>query len=343
MEIRKLGIFIILILVVLILFPLICLLVVYRADLTHREELNILSVSDTDLKDKKIYIFVYNYYEHYKNLGEGYHFLIDFGKYGRFGKVYLITRQQGENYRDHFYIELSNKQEELSLKLKNVLRKENLMGIKKICKNDYQKYKNTKHEKLFKTIISINDGTILQYFNPNFFIPNNQLTFAIHMLPDYSWSLDDDFIIELDTLKIKSVKDILSKYLKGKFVHGECAKYTFSPDGRFVAFSFRWNITLNNDILLIMDLYTNEIFFKKEIFKNIESIAWSSDSKWLAILGTYTELGKGLLKSWFKVTGHGIPYDDFYIILINLQDDISIQYLLQKKVRYGEGELYWIE
>lgn len=261
-------------------------------------------------------------YIHQEESKNGYYFLIDLER----GRMRLKQELRSEFHQE----EAIASYQDLIAKLENAINEDNIFEIQRICDEDYESEGYRPPE--YINIISKVDGAVLKYFIPQYFISNEQLTYFVHkgIIPEVG-----NYIIDVNTMKIINIKDMLhGKYSRFK-------NYTFSPDGKILAFSASPS-RINSDTLIVMDLRNKRVILKKELFKNIESIAWSPDSKSIACLARYVELGFGPID--FLVSGgHGVPYSAFYLLLINVQKDEWLETTLKKEVRYGTGKILWIK
>jgi hypothetical protein len=75
----------------------------------------------------------------------------------------------------------------------------------------------------------------------------------------------------------------------------------------------------------------------------IEGIAWSPDSKWLAVLRNEFRHGRGPLDQIIAAFGHPVPYMSYYLEVVDLSGKVVASTKLVSDLRASWGEVVWIE
>lgn len=66
----------------------------------------------------------------------------------------------------------------------------------------------------------------------------------------------------------------------------------------------------------------------------IDAIAWSPDSQWVALLHHSERYGKDPLSLFVGLSGHPIPHSSVFLLLFNVCTGVATEYLVEKDVKY---------
>ena len=71
------------------------------------------------------------------------------------------------------------------------------------------------------------------------------------------------------------------------------------------------------------------------------SIAWSPDSQNVAVLVSTERLGSGPIESLGKAFGHGVPYVDVSLLIVDVASGSECEVVVARDVKYGDGSVMW--
>ena len=140
--------------------------------------------------------------------------------------------------------------------------------------------------------------------------------------------------------------DFNSKEISSPFGPDRLENPVWDDKGRYVAYSTPGNGDSSESILVIRDIGNNRTLFRKSIGKYVSDIAWSPDSKYVALLSYTGRIG---LLPWdllVLLSGHP-PYVSWFNLEIY---DLSGNLILYKKLNgsfkefsgHSRGRLVWI-
>lgn len=123
--------------------------------------------------------------------------------------------------------------------------------------------------------------------------------------------------------------------------------YMVSPDKRFVAASIAVSgpSTPGPTEVVIVDTRTKKIISKVRSNDNryIDGVAWSQDSRLLAVLKSSSRYGRGPLDLIGAMFGHPVPYMTYYLEVVDLDGKVVASAKLVSDLRASWGEVVWIE
>jgi hypothetical protein len=90
-------------------------------------------------------------------------------------------------------------------------------------------------------------------------------------------------------------------------------------------------------------LATIKIYDENEDRYYIDSLAWSPDSKWIAVLKHSSRTGYGPIDLIALMAGHGVPYMTYYLDVIDLSGNLVAHTKLTSEVKGSWGWLVWME
>ena len=217
-------------------------------------------------------------------------------------------------------------------KLAKILSQYNLEELFNIVRQFHRTKRNLKKDRYLLT----GPGKKLPYFwgkYADYFLPNKQFSYAI-----YPGRSSDDFgaLLNLTTKEISL----------NPFGLAPLENPVWNAKGQYLAYSTPINDDRAKSMLVIQDIDTDRNVLRKRIGKYITDIAWSPDSKYVALL-SYT--GRiGLLPWDLLVLLIGHPT---YVSWFNLEIyDLSGNLILYQKVNgsfkeysgHSRGRLVWI-
>jgi hypothetical protein len=123
--------------------------------------------------------------------------------------------------------------------------------------------------------------------------------------------------------------------------------YLTSPDKRYIAASVAvgpsdpapWG-------LVIIDIKTRSALAQVSVYKNryyLDGLAWSPDSKLIAVLKHSSRTGYGPADLIALMSGHGVPYMTYYLDVIDLSGNLVAHTKLSSEVRASWGWVVWTE
>lgn len=80
-----------------------------------------------------------------------------------------------------------------------------------------------------------------------------------------------------------------------------------------------------------------------EVGPTVEDVAWSPDCTQLAMIVGKHRSGRGLLERFGALMGHGVPYYDFRLLVVDLGTQGRMETPIAEDVRYGIANLLWDE
>jgi len=121
--------------------------------------------------------------------------------------------------------------------------------------------------------------------------------------------------------------------------------YLASPDRRYVAASISTGPSANSREFVIVDTQQNKTIalIKGNENRFIVGLAWSPDSKWIAVMKDSYRLGWGPLDIFGRLLGHPPVYMTFYLEVVNLAGDVVAQSKLIWETRDSWGWVVWLE
>lgn len=73
----------------------------------------------------------------------------------------------------------------------------------------------------------------------------------------------------------------------------------------------------------------------------VEDMAWSPTGYFLALLVETERYERGPLGSFWRVMGHPVPHDRFYLDVRTVRGDVVLRVPVGASGKYGEGEVTW--
>lgn len=119
----------------------------------------------------------------------------------------------------------------------------------------------------------------------------------------------------------------------------------WSPDGNFLAVSttnapFSEKPRGNISIITLTDMSVNN---KYEFTREISSIVWSPDSKFVALLTRTTSRGSGFWDFLSSLFGKPIDYHTFYLEIYTLEGEEITEVLVHENLPRAMGRMLWLE
>lgn len=174
----------------------------------------------------------------------------------------------------------------------------------------------------YRDIVSHQDGTVLKNLNPESFLPNPQLSYALHHQQYFSFGP----LLDLQTLSLHPFA--VPKDFKGYF--------SWSPDGKLIALYSKAN-------LLVMGIPHGEVVFRKSFERYIDGVAWGHDSKSLAILNSSVRTGLAPHEILWACAGHPVGHSTYHIDVINIDTGESKESPVVRNIIGGWGRVFWGE
>lgn len=123
--------------------------------------------------------------------------------------------------------------------------------------------------------------------------------------------------------------------------------YLTSPDKRYMAASIAAaRHAPGSPGFVIVDTQVNQTVavIKGSDERFIDGLAWSPDSKWVAVLKySYRPAGYRPIDLLGYLTGHPVPYMSYYIEVVNLAGDKVAQSKPSSELRGSWAWVVWIE
>lgn len=117
---------------------------------------------------------------------------------------------------------------------------------------------------------------------------------------------------------------------------------TWNRDGQRVALRAS---TIDRDVwrhnLIIADRSQGTVLCDIDMKRLIADIAWSPGGSQVAVLCFSQRRGDGLIDRALDSLGHGAPYLDFSLVIVNVASGDMIQAPLLQDVKSGTGEIMW--
>jgi len=248
------------------------------------------------------------------------------------GKFKFPTAEEYKRSREEHSGQLIKKLEE-RLNRSNVTSLQHLadmeynydLEIYQLSKQLLPKYEVPIDTTRYRDIISRQDGAVVKHLNPKSLFANHQFSYALHHLGLYYKHL-----VDLETLAVYPLPFPEETTCRGY------GNLTWSPNGK----SF---VLYEKGFLLMTDLPSRKILFQKRLENNIQHVAWSLDSKSIAILNSSYRIGVAPHELLFAFAGHPVPHNNFYLELIKINSGESMQFLIVKNIIYGRGRVHWKE
>lgn len=192
-----------------------------------------------------------------------------------------------------------------------------------------EKLRNVAYEKVY--------SQNLNELKPEIFEPNKQLTYAVLLSTDISQEVKA--IINLNT-GVKSHLDASELNVGSKRYY---RPFKWSPDGKYLAISLLEKFAITAFELYVIDVATSEIVFRYKNSNNmwIEDIAWSPNSKALTVLCKSERTGLWPWELIALIAGHPVPYNSFYLEIIDLKNGGVINRAIKKNITYGRARILW--
>ncbi len=93
--------------------------------------------------------------------------------------------------------------------------------------------------------------------------------------------------------------------------------------------------------LMVLDAQTGQVLHDLAIERLITDIAWSPDGTKLAVVCGEQRMGTGPLESLASYMGHGVPYMDFELLVVDLATGSMQATPVAADVQYGEAFVLW--
>jgi len=120
------------------------------------------------------------------------------------------------------------------------------------------------------------------------------------------------------------------------------SEVSWSADSRWVAARTTDRIGhVDRDGLVVMDVVRGAIPLERRVGRSVGSIAWSPDSQNVAVLVSTERLGSGPIESLGKAFGHGVPYVDVSLLIVDVASGSECEVVVARDVKYGDGSVMW--
>jgi hypothetical protein len=93
--------------------------------------------------------------------------------------------------------------------------------------------------------------------------------------------------------------------------------------------------------VLIVDGSSGAVAKDISLPRIVEDIAWRPDGQGIALLCSDERMGDALLERMAHAVGHGKPYDDLYVVLVELASGRTVEGRIASDLPYGTGRLLW--
>lgn len=122
--------------------------------------------------------------------------------------------------------------------------------------------------------------------------------------------------------------------------------YLASPNGRFIAASLAADVSASSgpDAIVTVDTQTNKRvgLVRGGDDRHVDGIAWSPDSKWIAVLKHSSRLTI-LDRFLIPLTGHGSPLMTYYLHVISVTGETAVYSKISSEVADSWGWMVWLE
>lgn len=117
---------------------------------------------------------------------------------------------------------------------------------------------------------------------------------------------------------------------------------SWSVDGRRVALALDGAHDDRRELLVIVDAATGATELSLPIEHDlIAGLAWNDDGKRLAILAKDTWLGTGPIESLYKQLGHGRPYSNYFVAILDLVSGSLRESALGRDLPEAQATILW--
>ena len=118
--------------------------------------------------------------------------------------------------------------------------------------------------------------------------------------------------------------------------------YAWSADSRWLAARTSDTIgQVDRDGVVVIDVVRGAIPQDRRLGRYVRSIAWAPGSRQFAVLVSTERLGSGPLESLGKALGHGVPYVDFSLLIVDVASGSECEVVVARQVKYGAGSVMW--
>ena len=179
-----------------------------------------------------------------------------------------------------------------------------------------------------------------------------KIGFTIEMPPDLlHYAVERGVLVKVDSLpKAPKEAKAITGYIRATGLppqkgYDYIGPYLASPDKRYVAASISTGSSANPRDFVIVDTQTTKTIalIKGNENRYMIGLAWSPDSKWIAVLKDSLRLGWGPLDILGRLLGHPPVYMTFYLEVVNLAGDIVAHSKLIWETRDSWGWVVWME
>jgi hypothetical protein len=259
------------------------------------------------------------------------------------GRIRFIDMERRDELRDResfekqFGLKSANLIPKMTDRLAGNLNRGNVSGIQKIVEHVFRKQTPYGLVKEFMDLESRQDDAVLKHFAAQYFLPNSQETYAVHR--EMMLDVPNHHLVDLEDLSVHSILNMLGE--DNLYDYMEFDNYSWSPDGNRLAFAAQEPLDQRHT-LFVVDARKRRVITKKELAENIESLAWSPDSRSVAVLTGSSRLGVGPIESLLAASGHGVPYVTFTLRLVSAPSGESLALPVIDDVKYGTGIVAWV-
>jgi hypothetical protein len=258
------------------------------------------------------------------------------------GKIRLIGMERRDELRDRESFEkrfgprMADLIPEMTDRLASNLNQGNLSGIQKIVEHVFREQTPYGLVKESMDLESTRDDAVLKNFAAQYFLPNSRVTYAVHR--EMRLDVPNHHLVDLNDLSVHSILNMLGD--DNLYDYMEFHKYSWSPDGNRLAFAAQAPLAQRHT-LVVADAVKRQVIMKKELTERIESLAWSPDSRAVAVLTGSSRLGVGPIESYLAACGHGVPYVTFTLRLLSVPSGETLALPVIDDVKYGTGIVAW--
>jgi len=179
-----------------------------------------------------------------------------------------------------------------------------------------------------------------------------KIGFTIEMPPDVlHYVIEKGELVKVDSLpKAPREAKAISGYIRATGLppqkdYDYIGPYLGSPDKRYVAASITGRRSEMPNGFVIVETETNKIIAVNigDEIRYMIGLAWSPDSKWIAVLKDSGRLGWGPLDILGRLLGHPPVYRTYYLEVANLAGDVLAHSKLIWETRDSWGWVVWLE
>lgn len=148
------------------------------------------------------------------------------------------------------------------------LNRGNVSGIQKIVEHVFKEQTPYGLVKESMDLESRQDNAVLKHFAAQYFLPNSQVTCAVHR--EMRLDVLNHHLVDLKDLSVHSILNMLEE--DNLYDYMEFDNYSWSPDGNRIAFAAQEPLDQRHT-LVVVDAAKRQVVMKKELTEGIESLA----------------------------------------------------------------------